>query len=81
MRSWEAICEFAAGKVYHLMAFAESDGFYRRGKTLCGRHVDERLEDVDIYPDEAMSHREVCKKCKGERASPTITPLPETRNL
>lgn len=58
-----AICRFGAGRVYHIMEFAESDGFYRWGRTLCGRFVDEKVEDVEIY-DEGFSDLRPCALCK-----------------
>ena len=61
-----AICEFSEGRVYHIMQFAESDGFYRRGETSCGRFVDEIAEDVEIYDDETFSVRRPCKKCNAK---------------
>lgn len=61
-----AICLFEQGKVYHIMRFAESDGYYRWGQTLCGRFVDERVYDVEIYDGETFSQSELCKKCSAE---------------
>ena len=61
-----AICEFPESRVYHIMQFAESDGFYRRGETLCGRFVDETAEDVEIYDDDTFSARRPCKKCNAK---------------
>lgn len=61
-----AICEFEKGKVYHIMRFAESDGFYRWGETLCGRLVDESVEDVDIYDDDSFTQSRLCKKCEAK---------------
>lgn len=63
----EAICEFELGKVYHVMEFAESDGCYRLGRTLCGRFVDERVDDADIYDHKAFSQRRPCRRCEARR--------------
>jgi len=66
-----AICEFSESEVSHIMEFAESDGFYRCGETLCGRLVDERAQDVDIYDDESFSQRRPCKKCNAKSEKPS----------
>jgi hypothetical protein len=64
-----AICVFENGKVYHVMEFAESDGFYRQGMTLCGRFVDEEADDVEIYGGETLSGMRLCKKCSAKGKS------------
>ena len=61
-----AICEFEDGKVYHRMKFAESDGFYRRGETFCGKFVDESEGNVEICDDETFSKSRLCKRCEIE---------------
>lgn len=67
---------FEAGRVIHLVEDVESDGFYRSGKTLCGRMLSEEEMSVEIYPLESFDqlteetgdlyqNRIVCRKCQG----------------
>ncbi len=66
---------FEYGRVIHLVEDVESDGFYRCGRTLCGRMLSEEYMVVEIYPLESYSQleedtgepyhgRNVCRKCK-----------------
>ncbi len=78
----EAICEFETGRVYHIMEFAESDGFYRRGKTLCGIFVDEGVYTVEIYGAMTLRERRLCQKCEAATTrkaqyTPLQLPTPE----
>jgi hypothetical protein len=61
-----SMCEYETGRVYHLMEYAESDGYYRRGRTICGRYVDEKTDEVVIY-EGIDSERKFCEYCKDKR--------------
>ena len=61
----KAICEYETGKTYHIMQYAESDGFYRKGRTLCGREVNEELDNVEI--NDYKPERKLCQYCAENR--------------
>jgi hypothetical protein len=67
---------FESGRVIHLVEDVESDGFYRSGRTLCGRMLSEEEMAVEIYPLESFDQldeeiremyprQRICRKCQG----------------
>jgi hypothetical protein len=66
-----AYCNWDNGKI-HIMAFVESEGYWRWGKTICGLFTDEEFLEVEINPGEITSQdyydeetgiNRLCKRC------------------
>jgi len=62
------VCKFETSHIYHLMHYAESDGYYRSGQTFCNRYVDELNMPLEIYDGDSphgedLKEYRLCKKC------------------